>query len=101
MLITFDDNKNTSFQTLLDKNIKLNGKNLLFINQKKAINLAGIIGNKYTSCSAETTSVIVECAFFKPENNIGKTIEYDIESDAAYKFERGVVKCHDYVLKIS
>ena len=26
LLITFDDNKNTSFQTLLDKNIKLNEK---------------------------------------------------------------------------
>ena len=44
--------------------------------------------------------MIVECAFFKPENIIGKTIEYDIESDAAYKFERGVdPKCHDYVLR--
>ena len=28
--------------------------------------------------------------YFKPENIIGKTIKYDLQSDAAYKFERGV-----------
>ena len=37
---------------------------------------------------------------FNPEAIIGKSIKYDIKSDAAHKFERGVdINCHDYVLR--
>ena len=44
----------------------------------------------WTACSKDTKSVIVECAYFNPENVIGQSIKYDIKSDAAHKFERGV-----------
>ena len=37
---------------------------------------------------------------FNPEFIIGKSVKYDIQSDAAYKYERGVdPNCHDYVLR--
>ena len=36
----------------------------------------------------------------KPESIIGKSLKYDIQSDAAYKFERGVdPSCHEDVLR--
>ncbi len=93
-------NKDTVFETLLDKSITLTGKNLVFLNNNEAINLAGIIGNKSTSCKNNTSSVIIECAYFNPEEIIGKSIKYDIQSDAAHKFERGVDPAnHDYVLR--
>ena len=58
------------------------------------------MGGKSTSCSGSTTEVIVECAYFKPESIIGKSLKYDIQSDAAYKFERGVdPSCHEDVLR--
>ena len=82
--------KGIKFETLLNKKIELTGKNHVFTVDNKIINLAGVIGGKESSCSKETTSVIVECAYFKPESIIGKSIKYDIQSDAAYKFERGV-----------
>tara|TARA_B100000787_G_scaffold3144_1_gene2337 strand:+ start:4387 stop:6303 length:1917 start_codon:yes stop_codon:yes gene_type:complete len=88
------------FDTLLGKKIVLNDKNLVFLNGNEVINLAGVIGSKSTSCSKATKSVIIECAYFKPEAIIGKALKYDIQSEAAHKFERGVdPECHEDVLR--
>ena len=88
------------FETLLDKKIELKGRNLLFLKGNEIINLAGIIGGKSTSCSSNTRSVIIECAFFIPEEIIGKSVKYDIQSEAAHKFERGVdPDCHENILR--
>ena len=48
------------------------------------------MGGESTACSKETKKVLVECAYFNPEAIIGKTIKYNLKSDAAHKFERGV-----------
>ena len=78
------------FETLLEKKINLTGRNNVFLSNDKVINLAGVVGGKETSCSADTKTVLVECAFFKPEAIIGKSVKYDIQSEASYKFERFV-----------
>lgn len=85
-----DINENMKFHTLLDKEINLTSKNAVFMIKDEVINLAGIIGGKSTSCEKNTNKVIVECAFFEPDLIIGKSVKYDINSDAAYRFERGV-----------
>ena len=88
------------FKTLLDKTIKLEDENLVFVQNAEVINLAGVMGGSNTACSKDTKSVIVECAYFNPENVIGQSIKYDIKSDAAHKFERGVDPlCHEKVLR--
>ena len=93
-------NDEKEFETLLDKNIQLTGKNLVFFQDDNVINLAGIMGGKETSCSLSTRSVIVECAWFRPEDVIGKSVKYDLFSESAHKFERGVdPSCHEYVLR--
>ncbi len=93
-------NNQCTFETLLEKKIELSDKNLVFIKDNQVINLAGIIGGKSTSCDQDTKSVIVECAYFNPEEIIGKSLKYDIDSEAAYKFERGVdSECHEDVLR--
>ena len=78
------------FETLLDKKITLEGKNAVFSSNGEVINLAGIVGGKSTACLDDTKMVLVECAYFEPEAIIGKSIKYDIHSDASYKFERNV-----------
>ena len=83
-------NHDLDFETLHEKKIKLNGKNNVFFINDDPINLAGIMGSKNTACSNDTTSIILECAYFQPEEIIGKSVKYDINSDAAHKFERGV-----------
>jgi phenylalanyl-tRNA synthetase beta chain len=89
------------FETLLDKKINVGEGDLAFTNtDNEVINLAGIIGGKSSSCDTDTKSVIVECAYFDPEAIIGKSVKYDINSDAAYKFERNTdYQCHEYVIK--
>ncbi len=88
------------FETLLDKKISLKEKNAVFLLNDQIINLAGVIGGKNTSCSPQTLTVLVECAFFKPEAIIGKSVKYDIQSEASHKFERFVdPECHDSVLR--
>ena len=95
-----DFDKKVSFETLLDTKIELSGKNSVFKSSNEIINLAGVMGNKSSSCTKETRSVLIECAFFNPESIIGQTIKYDIKSDAAHKFERGVdIDCHEDILR--
>ncbi|MDA8673828.1 phenylalanine--tRNA ligase subunit beta [Gammaproteobacteria bacterium] len=99
-LVFHEIEKNEEFETLLDKKITLKGKNSVFSLNDNVINLAGIVGGKSTSCSNNTKTVIVECAFFQPEAIIGKSVKYDIQSEASHKFERGVdPECHDKVMR--
>lgn len=81
---------NESFKTLLGSEIKLEGKNCVFISNGEIISLAGVMGGESTSCMKGTKKVLVECAYFNPEEIIGKTVKYNLKSDAAHKFERGV-----------
>jgi len=99
-LVFHEIDKNEEFETLLDKKISLTGKNSVFSLNHNVINLAGVVGGKSTSCSSNTKTAIVECAFFQPEAIIGKSVKYDIQSEASHKFERGVdPECHDKVLR--
>jgi Phenylalanyl-tRNA synthetase beta subunit len=75
------------FHTLLEKEVVIKGRNLVFLEDGNVINLAGVMGGKSTSCSTNTKSVIIECAHFNPEEIIGKSVKYDIKSDAAHKLK--------------
>tara|TARA_B100000900_G_scaffold415115_1_gene443866 strand:+ start:2585 stop:4483 length:1899 start_codon:yes stop_codon:yes gene_type:complete len=83
------DCKNT-FKTLLNSEITLKDYNCVFILDGEIISLAGVMGGASTACSRETKKVLVECAYFNPESIIGKSIKYNLISDASHKFERGV-----------
>lgn len=91
---------NRSFETLLGSKISLKDNNCVFTIDDEIISLAGVMGGASTSCSPNTQKVLVECAYFNPESIIGKAIQYNLNSDAAYKFERGVdYENHDFVLR--
>jgi len=93
-------NENKKFKTLTEKEIELSGKNLVFEMNNKVINLAGVMGGNKTACSDSTTTVLIECAYFKPESVIGKSLSYDLSSEAAHRFERGVDRsCQEYILR--
>ncbi len=99
--ITFLKNKkNRSFETLLENTLDIEDNTFVFEQDKKIINIAGIIGGKSTACSKDTLECILECAYFNPEVILGKSLKYDIKSEASYKFERGVDPlCHEKVLR--
>jgi len=99
-LIFENRNCDESFKTLLGSDIKLESKNCIFSVNNKIISLAGVMGGMSTSCSTETKKVLVECAFFTPEAIIGKSVKYNLTSDAAHKFERGVdIQAQEKVLR--
>ena len=81
---------NTTFKTLLGSEVILQGNNCVFTMNGEIISLAGVMGGISTACSSETKKVLIECAYFNPESIIGKSIKYNLVSDAAHKFERGV-----------
>ena len=84
------DNINEDFLTLLGKTITLEGTNCVFSSKNELINLAGVMGGKTTACNKDTKSVLIECAYFKPESIIGTAQKYNLHSEASYKFERGI-----------
>ncbi len=99
--ITFENKTcDEVFKTLLDTEIELKGNNCVFTKDNKIISLAGIMGGSSSACSAETKKVLVECAYFNPESIVGKSVKYNLNSDAAHKFERGVdVNSQEKVLR--
>lgn len=52
--------------------------------------LAGVMGGEATGCSAETTDVLVESALWDPLNIAQTGRKLGIQTDARYRFERGV-----------
>ncbi|MCC6777233.1 MAG: phenylalanine--tRNA ligase subunit beta [Hyphomicrobiales bacterium] len=52
--------------------------------------IAGIMGGEASGCSAETTDVLIESALWEPINIAQSGRKLGINSDARYRFERGV-----------
>jgi phenylalanyl-tRNA synthetase beta chain len=91
---------NAIFKTLLGSEVSLKDRNCVFSSNGEIISLAGVMGGASTACSSNTKKVLVECAYFNPESIIGKSIKYNLISDAAHKFERGVdIASHEMVLR--
>ena len=89
-----------SFKTLLGSEINLSDKNCIFSANNEIISLAGVMGGMSTACSTSTKKALIECAYFIPEAIIGKSVKYNLASDAAHKFERGVdIQSQEEVLR--
>lgn len=91
---------NNKFKTLLGTEVMLQGNNCVFSMNNEILSLAGVMGGITSACTSETKSALIECAYFNPESIIGKSIKYNLNSDAAHKFERGVdITSHEKVLR--
>ncbi|MFM2345161.1 MAG: hypothetical protein RLZZ210_1774 [Pseudomonadota bacterium] len=84
-------NTNDNKLTLLNDSICEIQKNTGIISDENGMqSLAGVMGGKSTSITDETTNILIECAFWFPATIAGKTKQYKLNSDAAYRYERGV-----------
>lgn len=63
---------------------------IVIADQAKALGIGGIIGGEETGCLEETTNVFVECALFDSISVAKTGRKLQINSDARYRFERGV-----------
>ncbi len=76
--------------TLDDVERKLETDNLVIADKKKAIALAGVMGGALTEVNDKTQNVLLESAYFKPQN-IGKTSRgLGLISESSIRFERGI-----------
>lgn len=77
---------------LLDGTLaKLNANSLLIANKlDEPLAIAGVMGGLSSSVTLSTTELMIESAFFVPDAIHGRARQYEVSSDAAFRYERGV-----------
>ncbi|OJW70738.1 MAG: phenylalanine--tRNA ligase subunit beta [Candidatus Amoebophilus sp. 36-38] len=69
---------------------ELTGQELVIADKNNNIALAGILGGKATSVSTETKNIFLESAYFSPQTIRNAAKHHKIQTDAAFRYERGV-----------
>lgn len=69
---------------------KLDPQDLVIADTEKGLALAGVMGGANSGVSEKTTSVFIESAWFNPVVIRKAAKRHAINSDASYRFERGV-----------
>ncbi|WP_395458659.1 phenylalanine--tRNA ligase subunit beta [Azospirillum melinis] len=72
------------------KEYALDGTMTVVADDERAEALAGIVGGEPTGCTEQTVNVFVEAALFDPVRTAQTGRRLGIDSDARYRFERGV-----------
>jgi phenylalanyl-tRNA synthetase beta chain len=77
------------FTTLDGKERTLTNQMLLITDEMKAVALAGVMGGLNSEISANTVDVLIESAYFKPQNIRATSKKLELRTDSSYRFERG------------
>ena len=77
------------FTTLDGKERSLTNQMLLIADATKAVALAGIMGGKNSEINDSTVDVLIESAYFKPQNIRATSKKLELRTDSSYRFERG------------
>jgi phenylalanyl-tRNA synthetase beta chain len=72
------------------KTYTLDAEMCVIADEKKALGLGGVMGGEGTGCTEATVNVFVESALFDPIRTARTGRLLGIDSDARYRFERGV-----------
>jgi phenylalanyl-tRNA synthetase beta chain len=82
--------KGETLEALNDKTYELEDFMTVVCDESGVLGLGGVIGGSATGCSEETVNVYVECAYFDPLRTARTGRALQVNSDARYRFERGV-----------
>ena len=82
--------KDEIFLGLDDKEYTLSERMCVIADEKQPLGLGGILGGSLSACNTNTTNVLLESALFIPANIASTGRKLFIDSDARYRFERGV-----------
>ena len=89
-IIVRDSNEGEEFEGLDNKKYKLKKGMCVIADKSSVLGLGGIVGGTKTSTEFETKNILLESAYFLP-SSIRKTArELSINTDAKYRFERGI-----------
>ncbi|MCX7037515.1 MAG: phenylalanine--tRNA ligase subunit beta [Proteobacteria bacterium] len=79
-----------SLQLLDGRQIALATDELVIADSSKAIGLAGVMGGMGSSMTTDTSTVLLEVAYFAPSAIAGRARRHGLQTDASQRFERGV-----------
>jgi len=89
-IIVRNSKKGESFEALDNKKYTLQNNMCTISDKKNVLGLGGIIGGTKSGTELSTTNILLESAYFFP-SQIRKTSKLlNIETDAKYRFERGI-----------
>ncbi len=89
-IIVRDSKEGEEFEALDKKKYKLKKGMCVIADKSSVLGLGGIIGGTKTSTEFDTKNILLESAYFHP-SSIRKTArELTINTDAKYRFERGI-----------
>lgn len=78
------------FEALNDKSYKLAESDIIVYDAKGASCIAGVMGSNRSACTLDTSAAYIECALFDKVATSMSGRRLQIDSDARYRFERGV-----------
>src|SRR6266480_2526524 len=78
------------FLALDGKTYSLKPDNCVVADQERAIAIGGVMGGEETGVTESTKNVLLEAAYFLPASIRRTARELNLQSDASYRFERGV-----------
>lgn len=76
--------------SLNDKTYTLDDQRVVISDEDGVASIGGVIGGERTGCTLETTNVFVEAAYFDADQIRQTGQKMRIDSDAKYRFERGI-----------
>jgi len=77
------------FTTLDGQKRTMSDAMLVIADPRRAIALAGVMGGQNTEINDQTTDVLIESAYFKPQNIRATSKKLDLRTESSYRFERG------------
>jgi phenylalanyl-tRNA synthetase beta chain len=91
LTVRFSKERETDSLILLDQEeIALKPKTLIIADNSGPLAIAGILGGHSSAVSTSTKNVFIESAYFMPKSLAGKARQYGLQTQASYRFERGV-----------
>jgi phenylalanyl-tRNA synthetase beta chain len=81
---------NESFEALDNKKYKLDEGMCVITDKSEVLGLGGVIGGTKTSSEISTKNILLESAYFLPSSVRKTSRALNINTDAKYRFERGI-----------
>ena len=82
--------KGEKFLGLDGKTYDVDGTMCVIADDRAVLGFGGILGGEDTGCTPETKNILIECAYFDPLRTAATGRKAGVQSDARYRFERGV-----------
>src|SRR5215510_7673707 len=78
------------FLALDGKTYSLNRDTCVVADQERAVGIGGVMGGEETGVTNSTKNILLEAAYFLPSSIRRTARDLNLQSDASYRFERGV-----------